>query len=122
MRTLGEDCTISIRFSPIMLALCLMLFATYYAQNYAGIIGSGLECDTKLYNSYEVKQFVHVWIPGTSQVMELTLAKVLLNIKNPYYRKLFIKPCDIHWCFALQKTAKFYYYKFMVFCLVVTYR
>ena len=24
---------------PIMLALCLMLLATYYAQNYAGIIG-----------------------------------------------------------------------------------
>jgi len=26
-----------------MLALCLMLFATYYALNYAGIIGRGLE-------------------------------------------------------------------------------
>ena len=25
-----------------MLALCLMLFKTYYAQNYAGIIGLGL--------------------------------------------------------------------------------
>ena len=25
-----------------MLALCLMLFSNYYAQNYAGIIGSGL--------------------------------------------------------------------------------
>jgi len=25
-----------------MLALCLMLFATYYALNYAGIIGRGL--------------------------------------------------------------------------------
>ena len=24
---------------PFMLALCLMLLATYYAQNYAGIIG-----------------------------------------------------------------------------------
>ena len=29
-------------FSPIMLALCLMLFSTYYAHNYAGIIGTGL--------------------------------------------------------------------------------
>ena len=29
-------------FSPIMLTLCLMLFSTYYAQNYAGIIGAGL--------------------------------------------------------------------------------
>ena len=25
---------------PIMLALCLMLLPSYYAQNYAGIIGS----------------------------------------------------------------------------------
>ena len=28
---------------PIMLALCLMLLATYYAQNYAGIIGWSLQ-------------------------------------------------------------------------------
>ena len=27
---------------PIMLALCLMLSVTYYAQNYAGIIGWSL--------------------------------------------------------------------------------
>ena len=27
---------------PIMLALCLMLLPSYYAQNYAGIIGSSL--------------------------------------------------------------------------------
>ena len=27
---------------PIMLALCLMLSDTYYAKNYAGIIGRGL--------------------------------------------------------------------------------
>ena len=27
---------------PIMLALCLMLLGTYYAQNYAGIIGRSL--------------------------------------------------------------------------------
>ena len=34
-----------IKFSkivPIMLALCLMLLGTYYALNYAGIIGRGL--------------------------------------------------------------------------------
>ena len=29
---------------PIMLALCLMLLATYYAQNYADIIGWSLPC------------------------------------------------------------------------------
>ena len=28
---------------PIMLALCLILLATYYSQNYAGIIGWSLE-------------------------------------------------------------------------------
>ena len=27
---------------PIMLALCLMLLPSYYAQNYAGIIGLSL--------------------------------------------------------------------------------
>ena len=27
---------------PIMLALCLMLLGTYYAQNHAGIIGRSL--------------------------------------------------------------------------------
>ena len=30
---------------PIMLALCLMLLATYYAQNYAGIIAWSLSGD-----------------------------------------------------------------------------
>ena len=30
---------------PIMLALCPMLSETYYAQNYAGIIGLGLSTD-----------------------------------------------------------------------------
>ena len=29
---------------PIMLALRLMLSGTYYAKNYAGIIGRGLTC------------------------------------------------------------------------------
>ena len=29
---------------PIMLALCSMLSVTYYAQNYAGIIGWSLMC------------------------------------------------------------------------------
>ena len=29
----------------IMLALCLMLSGTYYAKNYAGIIGQGLACN-----------------------------------------------------------------------------
>ena len=29
-------------FSPVMLALCLMLYSTYYTQNYADIIGAGL--------------------------------------------------------------------------------
>ena len=31
---------------PIMLALCLMLSGTYYAKNYAGIIGRGLFTNT----------------------------------------------------------------------------
>ena len=32
-----------------MLALCLMLSETYYAQNYAGIIGLGLLRSVKFY-------------------------------------------------------------------------
>ena len=35
----GMPCTKSL---PIMLALCSMLLPSYYAPNYAGIIGSGL--------------------------------------------------------------------------------
>ena len=35
-----NQCT---NFLPIMLALCSMLLATYYAPNYAGIIGVGQE-------------------------------------------------------------------------------
>ena len=37
---------------PIMLALCLMLSETYYAQNYAGIIGLGLVSTPKATNKY----------------------------------------------------------------------
>ena len=33
---------------PIMLALCLMLLGTYYAQNYASIIGGCLSYSTAL--------------------------------------------------------------------------
>ena len=33
---------------PIMLALCLMLLKTYYAHNYAGIIGLGLQGVTQI--------------------------------------------------------------------------
>ena len=39
--SLKSDCSIRV-YIPIMLALCLMLLATYYAQNYAGIIGWSL--------------------------------------------------------------------------------
>ena len=47
---LDIDCSIRVyqsfvailKIFPIMLALCLMLSVTYYAQNYAGIIGWSL--------------------------------------------------------------------------------
>ena len=38
---------------PIMLALCSMLLPSYYAPNYAGIIGSGLSC--ALLSMYKLK-------------------------------------------------------------------
>ena len=34
---------------PIMLALCLMLSVTHYAQNYAGIIGKSLLSDMTVF-------------------------------------------------------------------------
>ena len=34
---------VSVLLEYIILALCLMLLATYYAQNYAGIIGWSLD-------------------------------------------------------------------------------
>ena len=46
----GMPCTNSL---PIMLALCSMLLPSYYAPNYAGIIGSGLHC-------IEYKRVVHI--------------------------------------------------------------
>ena len=39
---------------PIMLALCLMLLATYYAQNYAGIIGGSLTMTIYVHTYYLV--------------------------------------------------------------------
>ena len=48
MHTLGGDCAmhsfspIIISYDGIILELSLMLFSTYYAQNYTGIIGTGL--------------------------------------------------------------------------------
>ena len=41
---------------PIMLALCLMLSGTYYAKNYAGIIGRGLGT---INNNYFRKRHPH---------------------------------------------------------------
>ena len=35
---------------PIMLALCLLLFSTYYPHNYASIIGAGLLYGGGAYN------------------------------------------------------------------------
>ena len=37
-----EVVDLRLQFLPIMLALCSMLLPCYYAQNYAGIIGSSL--------------------------------------------------------------------------------
>ena len=42
---------------PIMLALCLMLLATYYAQNYAGIIGWSLVTALIEYIDYFIRVY-----------------------------------------------------------------
>ena len=41
-----QFCQLCWQFLPIMPALCSMLLYSYYAQNYAGIIGSSLAVDT----------------------------------------------------------------------------
>ena len=43
-----------------MLALCLMFSVTYYAQNYAGIIGGSLAC---INNNYVHKFSLHATSP-----------------------------------------------------------
>ena len=47
-------------YIPIMLALCLMLSATYYAQNYAGIIGWSL---AKTHTPHASEPIAHVGLP-----------------------------------------------------------
>ena len=54
---------------PIMLALCLMLLPSYYAPNYAGIIGSGLQWSRKgkavsptMFTKVQIINFVDVII------------------------------------------------------------
>ena len=42
------------QYSPIMLALCLMLLVTYHALNFAGIIGLGLKVDKSTYCMAEI--------------------------------------------------------------------
>ena len=51
----------AIIYASIMLALCLMLSKTYYAQHYAGIIGLGLvKCQPHLF-SIGVIATLHQW-------------------------------------------------------------
>ena len=45
-----------------MLALCLMLLATYYAQNYAGIIGWSLHIRVDMYVAIGTENQVHTYI------------------------------------------------------------
>ena len=47
---------------PIMLALCLMLSATYYAQNYAGIIGASLGPASYQYR-FNFSQYIATIVP-----------------------------------------------------------
>ena len=43
-----------IKILPIILAICLMLLPSYYAQNYAGIIGSSLMMGNHNYEFSEI--------------------------------------------------------------------
>ena len=54
-RRFHKDC---FKILPIMLALCLMLSGTYYAQNYGGIIGLGLTLSTIQLNVWTADNFI----------------------------------------------------------------
>ena len=47
-------CLLHWKFLPIMLALCSMLLPPYYAQNYAGTIGSNLIAITSVFGQWLV--------------------------------------------------------------------
>ena len=61
-----------------MLALCLMLFSTYYAQNYASIIGSGLLSALPLFRS-------HIPVVCNMSLMILCCYKVLWSMIHWIY-------------------------------------
>ena len=46
---------------PIMLALCLMLLMTYYAQTYAGIIGRSLVIEWNYVSIHGLCQTLNQW-------------------------------------------------------------
>ena len=47
-------------YFPVMLALCLMLSMTYYAENYAGIIGGSLDTPHYCISYYNVASILIV--------------------------------------------------------------
>ena len=56
------------RLTPIMLALCSMLLVTYYAFNYATIIGRGLHIDTHTHthtHTTHTHAYIHTHINTT---------------------------------------------------------
>ena len=69
-----------------MLALCLMLLATHYAQNYAGIIGWSLDACFS----------VHISL--MSYVLQVIVIRVSPGIMFPH-----------HCCAELQHTARWLY-------------
>ena len=83
---------IFLKILPIMLALCLMLLVTYYAFNYASIIGLGLitemKCPSSVKFSEDLIQFIiiqlHIYIQNAIGIWcALTLIKV--NIFKDVY-------------------------------------
>ena len=71
---------------PIMLALCSKLLPSYYAPNYAGIIGSGLVSNINLvcnniteYSLYMyVTRFDNTWLPYTISYKYLEILLLII--------------------------------------------
>ena len=76
MQSLGGVGTMHI-FSPIMLSLCLMLFSTHYAENYAGIIGAGLTLFT-LHELYVIAFFYIVIMATVYSIRHCNFQRVTL--------------------------------------------
>ena len=77
MHALGGDCTIHIKFFTYYAGIMLNAYiSTYYAQNYASIIGSGLVlgCSNKVRSTVMARFSIHTALSKQSQTVHKRVA------------------------------------------------